>query len=453
MKYPENPSLQDCIVIGGGLAGLTAARQLAKHRLRVTLIEAQSRLGGRVQSDLHEGYVLDHGFQVYLTAYPTASSQLDLSALQLGVFTSGALVRIADKFHQVSDPLREPSKSIATLLAPVGSLADKLRIFRLRREVINQPGELLRQHFGDICTEEYLMQQGFSKRIIDRFFRPFFGGIFLDSSLSFSASTFRYLFRIFSMGNAALPIHGMQAIPNQIADQLGDTSVMLNTTVTNVTSKSVGLSDGRELKARHVIVATESTSAARLLGTQADMRWQSTVCLYFSADKPPITDATLVLNGDDEGPINTIAVLSNAQPSYAPKGKSLINVSCIGNCNESLDQLRSSVMTQLKRWYADEVDRWQFLRAYYVPYALPVQSPNSSEPKDIIDGIHLAGDYLQTASIEGAIQSGLSAAGRILAGVPPDGSRRSATSRTTKTNDTSMDAARDCRLQTKRKTN
>ncbi len=412
MPKDHNFNQYDVIIVGGGISGLVAANELHQRKKRILVVEANDRVGGRIQTDDWQGFKFDHGFQVYLTAYPTASSQLSLPELRLGLFSSGALVRINGKFHRLSDPWRDPLNILQTAISPIGSVVDKLRIAALRASVINVPSDLLLQQFGDLTTRKFLENFGFSNKIIDRFFRPFFGGIFLDGSLESSASLFRYLFQMFSLGSAALPAGGMVAIPNQVAARLPSNALMLGRTVTAIDGDSVTLDSGDQLFASRLIVAIEQSAAARLLQADPPPASRATVCYYFGADKPPINEPILMLGGDaNEGPINSVAVLSLAQTTYAPPGKHLISVSCLKRCDESVEQLLPTIIEQLSRWYGSDVQSWNFLRAYYVPVALPDQSPTARQHK--LAGrksIILAGDYRVTGSIEGAIQSGLSAA-------------------------------------------
>lgn len=421
--------MPSAIIVGAGLAGLTAARQLHRENWTVSVIDARDRVGGRIQTDPVDGFLLDHGFQVFLTGYVVAQSELDLTELRLGEFQAGALIWIDGKHHRVCDPLRSkwylaPWHCLETLVAPVGSIADKLRIALFRNRVCQaDPAHWMNDREGS--AKERLEQFGFSPKIIHRFFRPFFGGIFLDESLSVSAGMMEFIFRTFSLGAAALPEQGMQAIPNQIARDLPAASIRLNTTAKRVSDGCVELSDGETLLADHVIVATEEPAAKRLIAashSQHDKRppplkAASTCCLYFDVPDPPIQEATLMLNGDQKGVINNLCFPSFAQPSYAPAGRSLLSVSTIGQTETVGTELLTTVRTQLVEWFGKRAENWRHLRTYQIPYALPNQTPQASAksfaPTQISDRIWRCGDYCESGSIEGAIVSGLKVARRV----------------------------------------
>ena len=192
----------DVIVVGAGLAGLSAARTLQAAGRRVRVLEASDGVGGRVRTDVVDGFRLDRGFQVLLTAYPEVQRSLDLPALRLQRFDPGASVYVGGRFHTVGDPFRQPSTALSTVMAPIGSVADKLRIARLRAQVRRgDVRELLRGH--DVPTVEALRERGFSETMIDRFFRPLFGGIQLDPTLGTSARMFDVIFRMLASGDSA----------------------------------------------------------------------------------------------------------------------------------------------------------------------------------------------------------------------------------------------------------
>ena len=435
--------MPSAIVVGAGLSGLVAARHLHRANWTVTVLEARDEVGGRIQTDCVDGFMLDHGFQVYLTGYKTAGQELDLAKLQLGAFPAGAFVQLEGKRYRVCDPLRStwyvaPLHAIETLLAPVGSVVDKLRISAFRNRVCkSSPEELL--GVRNVSALERLHQMGFSETIIDQFFRPFFGGIFLDDSLSVSAGVMEFVFRTFSLGQAALPTLGMHAIPMQIAADLPSEAIRLKTTVESVSNGGLKLSDGESLSADHIIIATEEPAAKRILANSAlasgsvaqlssivappnvtiQKNPSATSCLYFEVLDPPIHEATLVLNGEARGVINNLCFPSFAQSSYAPSGKALLSVSTVGQTESPGSDLLALVREQLVEWFGPRANAWRHLRTYRVPYALPNQSPASlavaENQTKISERVWRCGDYCETGSIEGAIQSGLATANQILA--------------------------------------
>ena len=423
--------MHSAIVVGAGLSGLTVAKELVRANWSVTILDSRSRIGGRVQTDSVEGFLLDHGFQVYLTGYETAGRELDVDALKLGSFAAGALIQYQGKRHRVCDPLRSPwylapIHALETLLAPVGSIADKVRIAAFRSRVCKaNPEQLIDVRQSSARTR--LEQMGFSEIIIQRFFRPFFGGIFLDESLSVSSGMMDFVFRTFSTGYAALPVEGMQAIPVQIASSIPSRNFLLNTTVQHVEEGCVVLSDHRRLIADRVVVATEEPAAKRILnrylaGSDAEVsigQAQSTSCLYFDVPNPPIRESMLVLNGDGSGIINNLCFPSFAQPSYAPAGRALLSVSTIGQTEQTGDELLRSVSEQLVEWFGPVANSWRHLKTYRIPYALPSQTVESLGQRTlalkITDKIYRCGDYFEMGSIEGAIKTGLNTA-RLLLG-------------------------------------
>ena len=223
------------IIIGAGIAGLTCAKYLNDKGLPFIIIEAADAVGGRVRTDIVEGFRLDRGFQILLTAYPEAQQLLDYEALDLQKFRSGTMIRQGDKFTTMGDPFKEPSTLFSTLFAPIGSLADKLRIWRLIDDVDSVDDTIFEKANTDTLT--FLENYGFSEKAIQQFFRPFFGGVFLDDSLRTSASLFQFLFKQFYQGDVAVPRNGMSAIPEQIAQQLPQNSIRLNTKVLKIEDK------------------------------------------------------------------------------------------------------------------------------------------------------------------------------------------------------------------------
>jgi len=409
------------VVIGAGLAGLSCAVRLTQAGISTTVLEASDRVGGRVRSDIVDGFTLDHGFQVLATAYPACRELLDYSALRLSAFEPGALVRHRGGFVKLSDPWRRPSQILQTAFASVGTLGDKLRIAKLRRRASSGTLEQLYERTHQ-PTLQRLRSDGFSEAFIDQFFRPFLGGVFLDPSLETSSRMLELVFRMFAAGDLALPADGMAAIPRQLAELLPRGTVRLRQSVESIHDGIIQLTSGETLRPKTIVVAAESTAAAQLVGVpELATPWRQTVTHYFAADASPDRRRMLMLAGDEypfaertdsaPGVIGSVVVPSDVAPQYAPPGKALVSVSTTESADGEVSGASlHRVRDQLVRWFGEAASQWRHLRSYAVPYALPVQSLRNITPPLAHGNIVLCGDYCETPSIQGAMNSGLRAA-------------------------------------------
>ena len=405
----------DVLIIGAGLSGLACAKRVAEAGIDFQIVEASDRVGGRANTDEIDGFLLDRGFQVFLTAYPEAKRVFDYEALELSHFEPGALIRYRGQFHRFVDPWRRPSHLPGTVVSPVATLMDKIRVALLRLKVTRGSLEQLYER-PELKTGDYLQQCGFSDRIIETFFRPFLSGIFLEKELATSSRMFEFVFRMFSQGHAALPRRGMRALGEQLASRIPENRLHLETAVSSLSSEGrVELGDGRLVKANQIVIASDPATAVRWLnGESSFVSFNATTCYYFVADRPPIDEPILVLNGDGSGPVNSLCVPNLVQPGYAPDGKFLVSVSVVG-ASDSRDQKdnEAEVRDQLSDWFGDEANSWTLLKRYSIPHALPQQSPPALSPvaksaraADFL----ICGDSRDTASIQGALISGRRAA-------------------------------------------
>jgi phytoene dehydrogenase-like protein len=403
----------DVAVVGAGLAGLACARRLCDAGLEVVVLEASDGVGGRVRTDEVDGFLLDRGFQILLTAYPEAQVQLDLDALDLRTFAPGATVRVRGRWRRLGDPRRELRMVLPTALAPIGSPLDKLRLLRLTGRVRRGPAaDLLRG--PDETTREALRAEGLSDELVDRFLGPLFAGIQLDPDLEVSAKRFRIILRMLAGGDAAVPARGMGQIPAQLAAGLPD--VRLGARVTRVTAEGVAVADGDEVRARAVAIAVEGPEAARLLpGAVEDPGSRPVACVYLSAPSPPLAGPILALDGDASGPVKNLAVMSEVAPPYAPRGKALVAAAVPGPAALDPD-LVPAVRPQLRGWFAD-ADAWDEVATYVIQHGHPDQRPGFSpkRPVRLGQGRYVLGDHRDTASIQGALYSGRRAADAIVA--------------------------------------
>ncbi len=396
------------MVVGAGLAGLTCARTLHAQGIAVRVLERDRAVGGRVQTDEVDGFRLDRGFQVLLTGYPELAKHLDLDALELRAFDPGAVLWTGRRFETIGDPLRAPASMLPTLFARSATLRDKIEVLRLRRDVL-RGGDYDAFSTPDCTTLEYLQSRGFSERFIEQFFRPFLGGVFLEPDLSTTARFFRFVFRMFASGDASVPASGMAAIPKQLASGLPPASLSLETAVAQVRPDGVRLEDGPWLEASAVVVATEATAAAKLVRGIEVPPWRAVTCFYFAADQAPSTRRALHLDAVRGGPINNLHIASVVSPDLAPAGKHLISATCLGAADDPA-HLRAAVLVQAQTWFGEQVQSWDPLRHYVIGQALPAQPVGALEPARRPvrhrSGVYLCGDYLDQASIDGAMASG-----------------------------------------------
>jgi phytoene dehydrogenase-like protein len=414
----------DVIIIGAGIAGLACAHYLLRAGLRPLLLEASDAPGGRIRTDPAGGFLLDRGFQVLLNAYPECRDLLDYPALQLRPFFPGALIRTGGRFHRVAHPARRPLSALASVRSPLYTFADIPPLARFYASATRGSLDDLWNR-PELQSAEHLRAFGLSDRIIDRFFRPFFGGVFFDRDLHTSSRMLEFTFRMFAAGDTVLPARGMGAIPAQLASSLPPGTLLLDTPVKSVHPRHVELAAGRTLTAPAVVVATDGEQAHRLLPSCGQPHWQSTAAVYFAADRAPIAEPILILDGDGVGPVNHLCIPSNIAPAYAPPGKHLISASIIGDPEEDDARLESAVRAQMLDWFGPEAGDWSLLRIVRIRHALPRQFPPAlSPPRRPVragDNLFICGDHRDNASINGAMASGRRAAAEVIAALAPRG--------------------------------
>ncbi|GAB4024977.1 protoporphyrinogen/coproporphyrinogen oxidase [Spirosoma gilvum] len=409
------------IIVGAGIAGLTCAVYLKQAGIHALLLEASDGVGGRMRTDQIDGFQLDRGFQILLTAYPEAQRLLNYSALNLQPFRSGAHIHDQGQWITLVNPLQEPTAVFQTLASSVGTLGDKVRIAELMRRTQGLGiDELFRQ--TPSTTQAFLQEYGFSDQIIERFFRPFFGGVFLEDALATSSNFFEFCFRMFFQGEAAVPAKGMGAITAQLAERLVPGQIWLNSAVDHIEGNTVRLTTGKTLTASAIVLAVDGAQAATLRsqsdsvnGRDDQPTFNQTICTYFSAPKSPSPEKArklLMLNTQRNSVVHHIAIMSDVAPAYAPDEQSLISVSTQGVGMRDEADLTRQIQQELSGWFGYEVQQWRHLRTYTIPHALPTYNPEQAganvlrQPLQLTDCLYQCGDQTAYPSINAAMQTG-----------------------------------------------
>ncbi|PSQ09236.1 phytoene dehydrogenase [Halobacteriales archaeon QS_5_70_15] len=413
--------MTDVAVVGGGIAGLVAASRLAEAGARVRLFEECGTVGGRVRSVHEDGFTFDDGFQVLFTAYPAAREELDLDALSLRRFAPGATIARPDHRSTLSDPLRDPGAALPSLFNRDVTLGDKLRVLRLQRELARRTE---REVFAgeDTSIRRFLADYGFSRKFVENFVEPFYGGITLDRSLSTSASVFRYTFKMLSEGATAVPTDGMGAIPEQLAARAraADARIETGTRVEALDGTAIDLG-GETVDPDAVVVATNPREAARLTGVDTPEEARGCVTQYVSiaAHDALDTGKRIVLNAADGRP-NTVAPMSAVAPEYAPPDRELLSVTFLGRQEADDGALFEEALAALGSWYPEHrFDDAELLHTNRVAFAQFDQLPGFRDDlptvREPAGDVYLAGDFTRWSSIQGALGSGAAASGAVLA--------------------------------------
>ncbi len=392
-------------IIGGGVSGLVAAIQLEKEGFAPTIIEATDRVGGRVKTDIVGGYQLDHGFQVLLDGYPKAQEYLDYKALDLQYFQPGAVIFKNGKPHKIGDPLRDMGLLWSTLISNVGSLSDKLAIFKLNKRLSKTSIKAIFEQ-PEVSTKAYLKSLQFSDRIVDNFFTPFFTGIFLEPELATSNRMFEFVYKMFGEGNATLPKAGIEAIPRQLKSQLKTTKFIFDTRVKEVSSDTIVLENGTQLESHAAIVATDAATVIPNLRNQ-DVNWKSCTNLYFETERNTLKQPLIGLVADKQALVNNIFFHDSLETTSSGT-KSLLSVTVVKDHSFSKSNLIEQVQQELTDLCG--VGHTRFLKSYDISQALPdinnIRYTCHASEMQLKERVFLAGDHLLNGSLNAAMLSG-----------------------------------------------
>lgn len=407
----------DVVVVGAGLAGLAAAKALTAAGVETTVVEAADAPGGRVRTDVVDGFRLDRGFQLLNPSYSEAKKVLDLTALDLQPFRAGVVVAMGGKRHTLGDPLRLPSSVPGDLFAPIASLKERLALVAWALPVGYGPASRIKSATDRSLASE-LERRGL-RTVTERVLRPFLAGVLAEGELSTSRRLGELFLRAFLRGTPSLPAAGMQTMPDQLAAGLPAGTLHLGTRVTGVVPDRVDTDRG-PISAKAVVVATDPATARTWLRLP-ERPTKSLTTFWFRADQPPTDSAILHVDGDADGPLVNTGVVSNVAPTYATHGH-LVAATVLGADHDPEAGLQAAVRAQCAQVYGTSTERWELLRADVIRGALPSFPPGTPlRSRNAVtsgDGtIWAAGDHIDTPSIQGALVSGRRAAEAVLRGL------------------------------------
>ncbi len=391
-------------IVGAGISGLIAAYELEKAGYAPVILEKSDSIGGRVQTVSVNGFDLDLGFQVLLSSYPLVNKYLDMSALRLKKLKSASQIYINGKRYLIGDGLRNIGLLLPTLMADIGSLNDKWKVFKLKMRLKKKSIDAIFTS-PETTTKEYLRTQGFSKKIIDRFFRPFFSGIFLESELRTSSRMFEFVYKMFGEGFASIPELGIGAISTQLKEKLKCSEFQFGQEVKQVTNTHIILKNGEKLTHGGVIITVNASALVPNMNDQA-IQWKSCTCLYFEVDFTNIPEGTIALVGEQ-------GKLANSMYAYQDiSGRRLLSVTTLKVTEKTEQELTEAIAAEVKHYCG--IQQIKHITNFNITKALPdlTHLKMTAEPSEsqLTDHIFVAGDILFNGSLNAAMESGRLAA-------------------------------------------
>lgn len=402
----------DVAVIGAGVAGLTCARALEESGLSVRVLERSARVGGRVGTDVTDGYRCDRGFQWLNAGDPDIRQSVDVAALNPQPIERGMVLAHPDGYRILQG---SQTALIAAIRSGIGQPQDIARLMRWTEPLRKSTERLLAG--ADMTLQESLHLHGISGRIQEEVLRPFFRLVFADEDLRTSYQFAMLSMQALLMGTPALPALGMQALPNQLALGL-ERPVEHGVDVMGIL-RSAGegvriLTENGEIKTRAAVVATDPVNASSLLGLGTPIM-RGVATWWFSTSVPPTTMKMPLVNpvGPSAGPISHAVVVSNIAPRYAPTGSHLVAAcSVAAPGHDAGTETEVEVRAQLGRIFRTDAASWGLVTRHVKSAAWPASRPPLIMRRDVDlgDGLFVAGDHRETAGIPGAMRSGRRAA-------------------------------------------
>ncbi|MFF1548605.1 NAD(P)/FAD-dependent oxidoreductase [Streptomyces sp. NPDC058291] len=451
----------DVVVVGAGVAGLSAAHRLTSAGVTTAVLEAAPYVGGRMSTEKVDGFRLDRIGQLLSTAYPELASTPGLDALVLRPFAPGVLLHSDGRHHRAgaqagAGSARGALHAVRALAsaprpgglprpraggslpaqgrpaapprvragAPLGSAVDQARLgAALTRLAVTPVERLLRR--PESPAAQALASRGLPARTVDGFLRPLLAALLCDPDLTTSSRCADLALRAFAAGRLAVPEGGAEVLPELLARTLPAGAVHTGVRVTSVSTTSVTTAEHGEFRCRAVLVATDARTAAELLPGLRVPGFHPVTVVHHTTDEPPPTGAALLLDADRGGPVAHTAVVSRVDPSRAPGGRTLISSTVLGTPPPGVD---TAVRMHLSRLYGVSTTRWETLAVHHTAEAVPaMRAPHDlRRAVRLLAGLYVCGDHRDTSTVQGALHSALRAASAIVSDLGAVGSLNAA---------------------------
>ncbi|WP_329216531.1 FAD-dependent oxidoreductase [Streptomyces sp. NBC_01485] len=428
----------DVVVVGAGIAGLSAAQRLTSAGVTTAVLEAAPYVGGRMSTEKIDGFRLDRIGQLLSTAYPELALTPGLDALVLRPFAPGVLLHSDGRHHRAgaqagagsargalhavralaSAPL--PGSPPVRAGAPLGSAVDQARLGAALTRIAATPAERLLRR-PELPAAQALAARGVPARTVDGFLRPLLAALLCDPDLTTSSRCADLALRAFAAGRLSLPEGGAEVLPELLARTLPAGTVHTGVRVTSVSTTLVTTAEHGEFRCRAVLVATDARTAAELLPGLRVPGFHPVTVVHHTTDEPPRTGASLLLDADRGGPVAHTAVISAVDPSRAPAGRALISSTVLGTPPPGVD---TAVRMHLSRLYGVPTARWETLAVHHTAEAVPaMRAPHDlRRPVRLLAGLYVCGDHRDTSTVQGALHSAHRAASAIVSDLRAAGS-------------------------------
>ncbi|MFI5792010.1 NAD(P)/FAD-dependent oxidoreductase [Streptomyces sp. NPDC051677] len=437
----------DVVVVGAGIAGLSAAHRLTSAGVTTAVLESAPWVGGRMSTEKVDGFRLDRIGQLLSTAYPELALTPGLDALVLRPFAPGVLLHSDGRHHRAgaqagAGSARGALHAVRALAsaplpgalprpraggpvpvragAPLGSAVDQARLGAALSRIAATPAERLLRR-PELPAARALAARGLPARAIDGFLRPLLAALLCDPELTTSSRCADLALRAFAAGRLSLPEGGAEVLPELLARTLPAGSVHTGVRVTSVSTTSVTTAEHGEFRCRAVLVATDARTAAELLPGLRVPDFHPVTVVHHTTDEPPQTGASLLLDADRGGPVAHTAVVSRVDPSRAPGGRALISSTVLGTPPPGVD---TAVRMHLSRLYGVSTARWETLAVHHTAEAVPaMRAPHDlRRPVRLLAGLYVCGDHRDTSTVQGALHSAHRAAAAIVSDLRSAGS-------------------------------